>query len=1485
MVPCECKCTGAGGSTAKLRALKTKRAQIKSQCTRFRTYLDNLNVPEVSLIELRQRQQKFTESWQAFNDIQSSIEEIEISEDHQESHQEERMIFETRYCSIVVKLETLIEEKQDARRPVNEIAIDGSRQSAIGSQRGNITNDCLKLPRINLLEFTGKYDVWIPFKNIFTTMIHDLPTLPKVQKMQYLTAALKGEARDVISSFVTADDGYDEAWQTLKERYDDNSLIIQKHIKAMFEQPAMAKENHLALRKLLDNVVKHLRALKGLKRPIEHWDDLIIYLLTSKLDTVTSKEWETSIKRGATPRLSELTDFLAQRCRALEASSRTHQKFAASTNQSKFEKGRSMQTTSFSNATTLVSVEQRIKEARTRKLCLNCLKAAAHQAKQCTSGSCQKCKGWYNTLLHLEQTSKESEEPVSRGDVSKGKETVVATSVNHSTLTQERQVLLAMAIVNGIDKQGIPRPQRALLDGGSQSLFITTECVKSLGIRQKPTLIPIMGLDGTSTQARSLAKVTLQSTINGFQTTLDCLVIDRIAQALPSKHIDLGELLIPEGITLADPNFSHSSNIDLLIGVEIFLDLLCIGKIKLAEDQLVWQKTLLGWIVSGNFMAKNRYVRSTRCNLAIDTQLNENMARFWQLEHNLRQNARTPEERICEKHFMDTYTRNEQGRFIVILPTKNEQIQNLRNSREIAMQQFRRLEHRLERKPHIKKEYTEFMREYMRLGHMRKLLSWGARPHYYLPHHCVIKEASSTTRLRVVFNASSKTTTGVSLNDILMTGPVVQQDLLSILIRFCIFKVAFVADISKMYRQVLIHESQVPLQRIVWREHSDNEIETYELLTLTYGTASASFLATKTIQHLAELRKNNYPKGAAIVIRDFYVDDLISGANTIEEAKLICAEVNDLLQEGGFTLHKWASNDQEVLSGISTSSTSSHTLELHKGETTTTLGVKWNPSKDVFQYEINLDFSKEYTKRSMLSNIASLFDPLGLLAPVIIKAKIMIQRIQELNGLKISRVVVDKTSDLKFSLHGFCDASELAYGACVYLRTHSFQGIWRSHLMCAKSRVAPVKIISIPRIELCGSQLLVQLMSKIKGALEIPVEEVCYWTDSSIVFYWIKASNKKLPIFVTHRIGEIQELTAVEEWQHVGTKENPADLHDEIATHPCIANINEEYQVEDNEAKMMASLKSDNPFNKFFTYNRLIRVTATCLRFASLCKGKMERGHHDPLSVDELELAKERLIKREQRMAFAEELKSLKMGETVSNKSAVKHLSPILDGHGLMRVGGRLHNSELQYSAKHPILILHRFKFTELVIEHEHKRVLHAGAEATLAAVRLEYWSTRARGAIRRLIHRCITCFKSRPRIPEQIMGNLPMCRVTPFCLFTSTGVDFCGSIYVRDGRRGSKKIKAYVAVFVCMTTKAVHLKMVSELTTEAFLGAFKRFVARRGKPADVFSDNGTNFIGARHGNDLSKFASIFGVDGHRSIYFSCRDAPSGISKAKSNFV
>jgi len=266
---------------------------------------------------------------------------------------------------------------------------------------------------------------------------------------------------------------------------------------------------------------------------------------------------------------------------------------------------------------------------------------------------------------------------------------------------------------------------------------------------------------------------------------------------------------------------------------------------------------------------------------------------------------------------------------------------------------------------------------------------------------------------------------------------------------------------------------------------------------------------------------------------------------------------------------------------------------------------------------------------------------------------------------------------------------------------------------------------------------------------------------------------------------------------------------------------------------------------KYSSLNRLVRIIAFCIRFINNTKVKTNRklGH---LSTQELNTANITIIKIVQGFHFKEELAQLKTKETVAKTSQLLSLSPFLDEQGIIRVSGRLRHSALRYNEKHPILLPPKSSFTQLVIAHEHRKQLHAGVQATLAAIRTRYWLLSARNNVKKHIRQCITCFKAAPRRSETIMGDLPNYRVTPAKPFARSGVDYCGPIHIKSGQQRNAKItKAYISIFICLCTKAIHIELVSDLTTDAFLNALKKFVARRGKVSHVFSVNGTNFQGA----------------------------------------
>ncbi|XP_068916892.1 uncharacterized protein [Tenebrio molitor] len=375
------------------------------------------------------------------------------------------------------------------------------------------------------------------------------------------------------------------------------------------------------------------------------------------------------------------------------------------------------------------------------------------------------------------------------------------------------------------------------------------------------------------------------------------------------------------------------------------------------------------------------------------------------------------------------------------------------------------------------------------------------------------------------------------------------------------------ADIEKMYRQILIDSVDTDYQRILWRDHPNEELKTYRLTTLTYGTKPASFIATRCLVELAVQNQKVNPLASSIIKRDFYMDDLLTGADTISELSAICEDVSTILQEGGFNLRKWTSNVPLTSHKINNNCQKNGIVNLDN-DVTKTLGLLWDSKNDLLKYDAKpIDQKSRVTKRSVLSIIAQIFDPLGIIGAVIARAKIILQKLWSLKigwdesvpqdihcawinflkelpylqMLRIPRGMSELTQITSVELHGFCDASMSAYGATIYVRTFA-ENNCLVRLLCSKSRVAPLKTITLPRLELCAALLLARLIVSVKKALNIRVTKQYLWSDSMVVLAWLNNSPNTWQTFVANRTAEIQELTAIAEWRHVKGKENPADL-------------------------------------------------------------------------------------------------------------------------------------------------------------------------------------------------------------------------------------------------------------------------------------------------------------------------------------------------------
>ncbi|GFV61686.1 uncharacterized protein TNCV_188441 [Trichonephila clavipes] len=662
---------------------------------------------------------------------------------------------------------------------------------------------------------------------------------------------------------------------------------------------------------------------------------------------------------------------------------------------------------------------------------------------------------------------------------------------------------------------------RGLLDVGSMTNLITKKFVEKLGLRKEKVNLMVTCLNDSSVCVKNCVTTEIPNSDGSYKKRIKMLVVDKITDLIPVKNLNV-KGLIPENINLADDSFYVPGPIDCLLGAEIFYELLRSGQIRSENSNLIFQNTVFGFVASGSNSFADIEAR-VHCGL-IKGDLNQTLKMFWELENVEVEKTKNEEAIFCEDHLLKTHSRDEEGRYVVKMPLKNEP-NCLGESRGMALKRLNALWTRLIRDPQYLKLYRDFIHEYDQLCHMKEVVAEhdNSEVAYYMPHHGVLRPEKSTTKLRVVFNATNPTSNGLSLNSIQYNGGLAQNDLFTIMIKFREHPYAFTADVKMMYRMILIHESQQPLLRILWKESPEDPVKTFEMKTVTYGTVSAPFLATRTLLQLSRDEEKNFPLAAPVLRENFYMDDVLCGAASLMEAKALKNQLSGILKKGGMELHKWGSSHPELASNILGDYEFENPIE------TKTLGVSWKSQEDCFIFKIAVELKDSYTKRYVLSTIARLFDPLGLLGPVVARAKIFMQSLWSLKIDWINELPSERAKEwhrfledfnsvrsiciggcimhpqaTRVELHDFADASEKCFEAVIYCRSQSPDGATTVKLVTSKSRVAPVKSVTMPRLELCAAVLLAKLMKRVETALQMKTPPVYLRSDSTIVLAWIQ---------------------------------------------------------------------------------------------------------------------------------------------------------------------------------------------------------------------------------------------------------------------------------------------------------------------------------------------------------------------------------------------
>ncbi|XP_050437636.1 uncharacterized protein LOC126843885 [Adelges cooleyi] len=511
---------------------------------------------------------------------------------------------------------------------------------------------------------------------------------------------------------------------------------------------------------------------------------------------------------------------------------------------------------------------------------------------------------------------------------------------------------------------------RALTDSGSQASFITEKCAVNILLPRSHSHVNITSF-ARSDSTRVKGKSTIIVAPCGQKTPLfsvDTYIVLQITGPTPQIPIVPGKWTHIQNLPLADPFYHRPQAVNLLLGADILPLLLLEGKTSGHAGEPIAIETVFGWILMGPVDACDRSTVKSLC-LSVSESLDSTIKQFWELEELPSVRHLSPDDVAAETIYQNTTTRLDSGRFMVTIPFWKP-VPLLGDSKTNALRQYKFLEVRLSKNNDLRKQYVEFMQDYLTAGHM-ELVPPAERDKvysYYIPHHCVLRPDSSTAKLRVVFNASARTTIGLSLNESMYTGPKLQPDIQIVLLRSRLWQYLFMADIKQMYRQILVQPADRDYLRIFWRFYPNSTIEEYRLCTVTYGTSAAPYQALRTIRELANVDGKQYPLAAAVLLNDTFVDDILTGANSTEDALECQSQLIKLCALAKFELRKWISNNDQVLQAVADDDRAMspfilfNTGEQHELKV---LGLRWDPATDAFSF-----------KRTSQSNISSTKTPL-----------------------------------------------------------------------------------------------------------------------------------------------------------------------------------------------------------------------------------------------------------------------------------------------------------------------------------------------------------------------------------------------------------------------------------------------------------------------------------------------------------------------------
>ena len=1449
-----------------------------------------------------------------------------------------------------------------------------------------------KLPKLSLPRFSGEPTKWLSFWDSFSSAIHENEDLNDIDKFQYLRSLLEGSAVNAISGLSLTNSNYKEAIDLLQERYGNKQVIISRHMESLMQLPAVSDDDDLKkLRQLYDKTESTVRSLNGIGILQDTYGTFLTPTIMAKLpkelrliiSRKLSDEWdlkslltffreELQLREkcvlGATATKERKPEYVNRRQQSTTGSFYTDSGKSSKDNTRHdfwctFCKGNHKSV----SCGVVTEPDARRSILRRKGKCFNCLQSG-HISNNCSSGrKCYRCGGKHHTSICSTQVQKQSGFPKQEETPKTGQSVSTNLYITRSMSNEHILLQTARAPVHSPNSECPPQQTRILFDSCSQKSYITTRLRKKLNLKSvglETLMIKTFGNEQPSLKKCNLVQLAVEC-VDNLMVYINAYEVDFICSPLSNHSVEIAQQNFPylQGLQFADVSpfpegGSENLEIDLMIGADFYWSFIQSNVVRgESGNGPVALSTRLGYVLSGplgkeptNTVTTNLSTAHTMIAESVvlpeipvsDLLLKKELAKFWDYE--------TLGIKDREFDMYDDYKKTikaNESRYVVPLPFKQDH-PLIPDNYTTVHHRLGSLVRRLKKSPDILREYDRVIKEQLRSDVIQVVDEEEVEPQpgavHYIPHREVVRDDKNTTKLRVVYDASSKQFPQPSLNECLEPGPSLIPLIFDVLMRFRIRKIALVGDLEKAFLNVEITPEQRDLLRFLWIDDpfsiSPKEV-VLRFTRLVFGLVCSPFILNAVLRnHLTKYEAND-PQFVFDVLKSLYVDDYASGEDSVSACFDLYQKLKKCFSEGGFNMRKWATNNS-VLSelirkkelGLAEKTNSAVTLpgnthpsvmEEDEGYAKTTLnnavctddevkvmGVPWDRNSDVlklkFDHLISYSENKPVTKRLILGTTARFFDPLGLLSPITVPLKCLFQELCRTGSgwddplddqqMKYWEEVISdmkKTSEIEaprcvlkgissgdiesVELHGFSDASSIAYGGNVYLRVNASTGV-STQLLASKTRVAPLKGETIPRLELLGALTLAKLINSVCNSLDgvLKIDEIICWVDSQIVLWWIRGKGKQYKQFVHNRVTQIRSLVIEECWRYCPTGSNPADIASRGAKcsdlksnrlwwngPPHLKEERDQWPTnitcDNSEVADMDEVKCEEkrsePCNtllvaqkrcpvklsevieceRFSKLTKLLRVTVLVQRFIKNCRNP--RNREVTVLTSEKTNSALTLWHKEVQLHLQEKNESLGIFE---------------DDNGVLRCKGRIQNSTLPYSTKFPVLLPTKHHFTDLVILHSHDIVKHNGIRETLTEVRSSYWIVKGRQAVKRLLARCNVCkmLLGKP-YEKQSTPPLPDFRVAEDPAFSRIGVDFAGPLYVKDIYRKAEMHKCYITVFTCASSRAIHLELVPDLTADSFIRALKRFIGRRGIPSIVVSDNGKTFCDSKVQNFVTQ--------------------------------